>query len=765
MTQTDCESPSWTSNSRMFGMSSYNRTSNFCTDCPSGVYCWEKSVFPMCSSWSSPTDCAYLGGTYDAVGSMCQYPMTGSSTYTDCYPPAIFGTLSAPTTQWMYQQGMCTYTSIGSQAAGCNATLSPTTSPSWSYSFGTTRFANGKCSSPLYYASNMTAAKEACLAAGSGAAFAEGRQFQAGQFSTASSCTAGYCSLNLPNANSMTAAQCTSNSACSLNVQKCGSWEPLAQVGGCFNLTATSQSLCVASSNAPLWYDSGFYSSYPGCQLTASSVNTSASCAALGKGASWLSCDQSTTRSACETTRAAASPAINFVTTLQQFCSWDLWPTYDQTECTTKAGSCSDDDLWMSTSGEYPNGICVANYQTDSYGNLNCMSSQSLNQPDWTSLSVSYSQLGCLLLSVSSTPITTLANCTTHGGRALVSKAKSQTNCTADSSKFVCYDSSGITNVMNQSECQKCNVNGYTWGSPYTWTAGKWTTGTMTPMQWKQRKWGSVNNVTTSAFNWQAYSTYAHGISNMKIGQVMADAFAAKYFSMGPLLQKVSCACTNSGVSSCGLTSAPTTILGAGETDKNGNVNAFGVSVNASALGGNTATITVTSTPLLVTVTLSGSRRLGEESGSSHRRLATGTTTYSQLCTTGTPSTCYGTQISAGRSISSTVTVSGSYQLCLTYDAAAASSYNNQTYPVLDFAIGTSYPVGQALNLVVTRDSSLSYCATVSSTGVTYFAVARMSVIPPNGMTGSITVSSASALSVSMFTVLALLIALGASSF
>jgi len=244
----------------------------------------------------------------------------------------------------------------------------------------------------------------------------------------------------------------------------------------------------------------------------------------------------------------------------------------------------------------------------------------------------------------------------------------------------------------------------------------------------------------------------------------MADAFAAKYFSMGPLLQKVSCACTNSGVSSCGLTSAPTTILGAGETDKNGNVNAFGVSVNASALGGNTATITVTSTPLLVTVTLSGSRRLGEESGSSHRRLATGTTTYSQLCTTGTPSTCYGTQISAGRSISSTVTVSGSYQLCLTYDAAAAS-YNNQTYPVLDFAIGTSYPVGQALNLVVTRDSSLSYCATVSSTGVTYFAVARMSVIPPNGMTGSITVSSASALSVSMFTVLALLIALGASSF
>lgn len=476
--------------------------STFCGDCHGD--CWDKTVLSQCGiPWIDQTRCLAMNGTNPSWNRMwCILNLGINNTAcipTNLCPPAG---VTAPGQDTGSDQCQSTCYVAGVNQTGCLALSSQQITPVWDTNLRNN--ATGLCRLQNLWSEGL------CLGFNhTGVQWFHGRFYQRGWFDTNATCATGQCSLG----SSIRQEDCQKTSACTQPCRTCESKVGKQQL--CFR--PTNGSTCASLSGV---YITGI--------CTFDWLQTQSTCQAAGH--TFESCQVLSTSSCsgCETGQSGCGVTQNGI--LQ--CRINPWgQCINQTQCES-SGFCDDWDFnnnaadFCRISGNFntPNctGTCLMSYTYDFNGNPQC--AQDSN--------TMWSRMGCV-----QTNITNSITCASNGG-TWTKRAFTNTDCLGHGSG--CYERRfwGLTN-KTQDLCTTC---GGLFRPYYKWTPGVWLQGTLQPLSWTQRAWGSINKWDLT-LNWTKMNDVFNEVVSGMMARQLEAQYRCKYGLISANVRTLACDC------------------------------------------------------------------------------------------------------------------------------------------------------------------------------------------------------------------------------
>jgi hypothetical protein len=493
------------------------------------------------------------------------------------------------------------------------------------------------------------------------------RNYDGGAYNTQQSCSAGVCSIWSVRDQGGNTTVCNNARECSVSCRKCTSF--MNPNGMCFNISATTSTLCNA---AP-----GTFWSQDMNRCVLNELRTQATCTAVA-GTRWANCG-SLSQNDC--TSNVDANALK--------CQWNEYARCDtQGECEA-TGQCDDFEFQSCDQQGCKPGACVVPFQPDANGFVKPCDG-------------GWSRVGCIRQNVANSSI-----CTAIGGQ-WHSRAKNSAECAAHGQMCV---NPQRPNQMNGYNSATCNTCGYQMKPVYTWTQGRWKSGTIMPTQWLARQWDSVNRWNNTLDYGKLNEAIQSAVARIMARETMNRA-RMQYLPAIAVMSRLACACTTGKETRGDACFAEVQRIARTQCRMDPGVEAKcgPVVFPAGAFDGNSSR-----TVVIEEIPCNGA--LGGGSGPSgiEVRAVGNSATYAVVKNT------YGVVVGqvVGSAQGFSATTSAAVTICLEVNPSIDQDTDN--YPVKDFAkadSSTSAP-GVPMKISVTLDG-LKYCASVTSSGYYY---------------------------------------------
>lgn len=217
-------------------------------------------------------------------------------------------------------------------------------------------------------------------------------------------------------------------------------------------------------------------------------------------------------------------------------CSWRWNDCADEAACTSN-GECSDWEFasWRDKgNGAYGmvDGACLKTFTND-------FSSGQGRSCDWAS-GWHHHRIGCVKYGLD------FGACQAEGG-VLKKRAKNANSC-ADHGKGCKERDWYELTPKSEAECAEC---GGSYENAYEWYGGVWRSATVTPLYWKERRWGSTNSWVPT-LQWNNLERVVRGAAAQAEAESAAAVQRCKHTKLMKRLEVVACACTDTPDASCG---------------------------------------------------------------------------------------------------------------------------------------------------------------------------------------------------------------------